>query len=132
MEAAGGGGGRGEPAPPPASRGERETVVVRGLPEAPVAETVLESGVRILTERVPGVRSASVGVWVKRGAAHEAPGDQGSSHLLEHLVFKGTEHRSAHQIALSLESLGGSLDAYTSREHTSFQARVLDEHLTEA
>ncbi|MGH7620072.1 MAG: M16 family metallopeptidase, partial [Gemmatimonadaceae bacterium] len=56
----------------------------------------------------------------------------GVSHLLEHMVFKGTERRSAHQIALSLEALGGSLDAYTSREHTVYQGRVLDEHLTEA
>ena len=56
----------------------------------------------------------------------------GASHLLEHLVFKGTERRSAHDLALALEGLGGSLDAYTSREHTSFQARVLDEHLAEA
>ena len=56
----------------------------------------------------------------------------GVSHFLEHLVFKGTERRSAREIALSLESLGGSLDAFTSREHTSFQARVLDEHLPQA
>ena len=56
----------------------------------------------------------------------------GVSHLLEHMVFKGTERRTAHEIALSLEALGGSLDAYTSREHTVYQARVLDEHLREA
>jgi predicted Zn-dependent peptidase len=63
---------------------------------------------------------------------HEKRELMGVSHLLEHMVFKGTGRRTAHQIALSLESLGGSLDAYTSREHTVFQARVLDEHLTHA
>jgi predicted Zn-dependent peptidase len=94
-----------------------------------MSESILANGVRVLTERIPGVRSVSVGVWVRQGAAHESPESMGASHLLEHMVFKGTERRSAREIALSLESLGGSLDAYTSREHTSFQARVLDEHL---
>ncbi len=94
-----------------------------------MAETLLDNGVRVLTERIPGVRSASVGVWVRHGAAHDADAVAGASHLLEHLVFKGTHRRSAREIALSLESVGGSLDAYTSREHTGFQARVLDAHL---
>ncbi|MGK7313068.1 MAG: M16 family metallopeptidase [Candidatus Longimicrobiales bacterium M2_2A_002] len=76
-----------------------------------------------------GVRSASVGVWVRYGSAHEAPEALGAAHLLEHMVFKGTAGRSAREIAAVLERLGGSLDAYTSREHTAFQARVLDEHL---
>jgi predicted Zn-dependent peptidase len=102
----------------------------------PSAESVrferLANGVRVLTEHMPGVRSVSVGVWVLQGGAHEAPERMGESHLLEHMVFKGTERRSPHEIALSLESLGGSLDAYTTREHTSFQARVLDAHLAEA
>ena len=92
----------------------------------------LENGTQVLSEEIPGVRSITVGVWVRQGAAHEQADVMGASHLLEHLVFKGTERRSAHGLALALEGLGGSLDAYTSREHTSFQARVLDEHLTEA
>jgi len=92
-------------------------------------ESVLPNGIRVLTERIPGVRSATAGVWVRQGAAHEHPEALGSSHLLEHMVFKGTRRRSAREIALSLERLGGSLDAFTSREHTSFQARVLSEHL---
>lgn len=92
----------------------------------------LANGVQVLSERVPGVRSVSVGVWVRQGGAHEAPHELGASHLLEHMVFKGTARRTPHQIALALESLGGSLDAYTTREHTSFQARVLDAHLPEA
>jgi predicted Zn-dependent peptidase len=94
-----------------------------------MTRTVLSNGVEVLTERIPGVRSVSVGVWVRQGSAHESLEIMGASHLLEHLVFKGTSRRSAKEIALALESLGGSLDAYTSREHTSFQARVLDEHM---
>ena len=79
-----------------------------------------------------GVRSVSFGAWVRAASVHEPPDVMGVSHLLEHMVFKGTERRSAKQIALELEALGGSLDAYTSREHTVYQARVLDEHLTQA
>lgn len=94
--------------------------------------TTLENGLRVLTERVPGVRSAAAGVWVVQGVAHEDAGVMGVSHLLEHMVFKGTRNRTAREIALSLEALGGSLDAYTSREHTSYQARVLDRHLPTA
>jgi len=78
---------------------------------------------------MPGVRSVSFGAWVRAASLHEPVERMGVSHLLEHMVFKGTARRTAHEIALSLEALGGSLDAYTSREHTAFQARVLDEHL---
>ncbi len=92
-------------------------------------EAVLDNGIRVITERRPDVRSVAVGVWIDQGSAHETPESGGVSHLIEHLVFKGTERRTAHEIALSLESLGGSLDAYTTREHTSYQAHVLDEHL---
>src|SRR5688572_5893745 len=81
---------------------------------------------------MPSVRSVALGVWVRRASVHERRDEMGVSHFLEHLVFKGTERRTARELALSLESLGGSLDAYTSREHTSYQARVLDEHLPEA
>lgn len=95
-------------------------------------ESRLASGIHVLSESIPSVRSASVGIWVRHGAAHEPPELEGGCHLLEHMVFKGTERRTARQIALELESLGGTLDAYTSREHTSFQARVLDRHLPDA
>ena len=81
---------------------------------------------------MPGVRSVAIGAWVRAASLHEPRDRMGVSHLLEHMVFKGTNRRSAHEIALSLEALGGSLDAYTSREHTVYQGRVLDEHLTEA
>ena len=94
-----------------------------------IDRTVLENGVTVVTEKLPAVRSAAVGVWVTQGSAHETPQQMGISHLLEHMVFKGTHGRTAREIALSIESLGGSLDAYTSREHTSYQARVLDEHV---
>jgi len=109
---------------PPLQEGSR----VISLTEE-MSETTLPNGIRVLTERISGVRSAAVGVWVRQGSAHEGPELMGASHLLEHLVFKGTRNRTAREIAMALESLGGSLDAYTSREHTSFQARVLDQHL---
>lgn len=97
-----------------------------------IEETTLDNGIRVLSERIPGVRSISAGVWVRQGAAHETPELTGISHLLEHMVFKGTAKRSALELADTLEALGGSLDAYTSREHTAYQARVLDEHIPEA
>lgn len=81
---------------------------------------------------MPGVRSVAFGAWVRSASIHESRDRMGVSHMLEHMVFKGTRNRSAKDIALSLEVLGGSLDAYTAREHTSFQARVLDEHLPQA
>ena len=88
--------------------------------------TELPGGLVVLTETMPGIRSASLGVWVRAGSVTEKPEEMGISHLLEHMVFKGTHRRSAKDLALVLERLGGSLDAYTTREHTSFQARVLD------
>ena len=91
--------------------------------------TVLPNGLTVLSERMPGVRSVAFGAWVRAASLHEPRELMGVSHLLEHMVFKGTAKRSAKQIALELEALGGSLDAYTSREHTVYQARVLDEHL---
>jgi predicted Zn-dependent peptidase len=91
--------------------------------------TVLPNGLTVLSEHMPGVRSVAFGAWVRAASLHEPREKMGVSHLLEHMVFKGTARRSAKQIALELEALGGSLDAYTSREHTVYQARVLDEHL---
>jgi predicted Zn-dependent peptidase len=95
-------------------------------------QTHAPSGVIVLSERVPSVRSVAVGIWVRSASADEPRPKMGVSHLLEHMVFKGTERRSAQQIALALESRGGSLDAYTSRDTTSFQARVLDTDLAQA
>ncbi len=94
--------------------------------------TTAENGVTVLSEVLPGVRSVAVGMWVRTASAHEARSQMGVSHLLEHLVFKGTERRTAREIALELEVRGGALDAFTSRDHTSYQARVLDEDLPRA
>src|SRR5207245_2922971 len=97
-----------------------------------ISQTTAQSGVIVLSERVPSVRSVAVGIWVRSASAHEPRPKMGVSHLLEHMVFKGTERRTAQQIALALESRGGSLDAYTSRDTTAFQARVLDSDLPQA
>ena len=94
--------------------------------------STLPNGLTVLSETMPGVRSVSFGAWVRSASIHEVRERMGVSHMLEHMVFKGTRTRSAKDIALALEVLGGSLDAYTAREHTSFQARVLDEHLPQA
>ena len=91
--------------------------------------TELPGGLVVLTETMPGIRSASLGGWVRAGSVTEKPEERGISHLLEHMVFKGTARRSPKEIALALERRGGDLDAYTTREHTSYQARVLDEDL---
>jgi predicted Zn-dependent peptidase len=108
------------------------SVAEAGRPGGTFRRTILGNGLTVVSEYMPSVRSVALGVWVRRASVHERRDQMGVSHFLEHLVFKGTERRSAREIALSLESLGGSLDAFTSREHTSFQARVLDEHLPQA
>jgi hypothetical protein len=92
-------------------------------------ESELPGGIRLITEAIPSVRSIALGIWVRQGSAHESPDSLGASHLLEHMVFKGTGRRTARDLVLALERLGGSLDAFTSREHTAYQARVLGEHL---
>ncbi|HXE84359.1 MAG TPA: pitrilysin family protein [Gemmatimonadales bacterium] len=97
-----------------------------------IHRTAAPNGITVLSERVPQVRSAAVGVWVRTASAHELRPKMGVSHLLEHMVFKGTEKRTAQEIALSLESRGGSLDAYTSRDSTAYHARVLDADLPRA
>jgi predicted Zn-dependent peptidase len=100
--------------------------------EERIHRTQFPNGLTVLTEHMPGVRSIALGAWVRVASIHEAPERMGMSHLLEHMVFKGTEQRSTRQIALALESVGGVLDAYTSREHTVYQARCLDEDLERA
>ena len=90
---------------------------------------VLPNGIRVLTERMPHVRSVSVGVWVGTGSRREPHDRGGISHLIEHLVFKGTATRSAQDIARAMDSVGGQMDAFTTKEHTCFYVQVLDEHL---
>ncbi len=94
-----------------------------------VVKEVLPDGLTLLFERVPGVRSVSVGVWLRMGSRHEPARLSGICHFIEHLVFKGTETRSARDISLLTDRIGGNLDAFTSREMTCFYARALDEHL---
>ena len=97
-----------------------------------IQKTVLPNGLRVVTEYMPTVRSIAVGVWVNSGSRHEAEPETGITHFTEHMVFKGTENFSAQDIAISIDSLGGHLDAFTSKETTAFTAKVLDEHLPQA
>ncbi|HTI30326.1 MAG TPA: pitrilysin family protein [Methylomirabilota bacterium] len=92
-------------------------------------KSVLPNGIRVLTERMPHVRSVAVGVWVETGSRHEPEPRGGVSHLIEHLVFKGTATRTAEAIARTMDSVGGQMDAFTTKEHTCFYVQVLDEHL---
>jgi predicted Zn-dependent peptidase len=92
-------------------------------------KVVLDNGIRLVTERIPHVRSVAVGVWVETGSRHESPERAGISHFIEHLVFKGTESRSAEEIAKAVDSVGGQMDAFTTKEHTCFYVSVLDQHL---
>ncbi|CAB4870263.1 MAG: insulinase family protein [Actinobacteria bacterium] len=94
-----------------------------------VRRTVLPGGLRVITEQVPGVRSVSFGVWVGVGSRDETPAQMGSAHYLEHLLFKGTNSRSAMEISSSIEAVGGDLNAFTTKEYTCFYARVLDDDL---
>ncbi len=92
-------------------------------------KSVLANGIRILTERMPHVRSVAVGVWVETGSRHEPAARGGMSHLIEHLVFKGTATRTAQDIARTMDSVGGNMDAFTTKENTCFYVQVLDEHV---
>jgi predicted Zn-dependent peptidase len=94
-----------------------------------IQRTVLPNGVRVVTEPMPQVRSVSVGVWVAIGSRREAPEENGICHFIEHMLFKGTTSRSAEEIARSVDSIGGNLDAFTAKELVSFNTKVLDEHL---
>lgn len=90
---------------------------------------LLPNGIRVVTERMPHVRSVAVGVWVETGSRHEPEARSGISHFIEHLVFKGTESRTAEEIARVVDSAGGQMDAFTSKEHTCFYINILDRHL---
>ncbi len=93
---------------------------------------VLDNGIRVVAERMTGVKSISIGLWVAIGSRDETPDEQGISHFLEHMFFKGTERRSAQEIARKIDTIGGEINAFTSRETTTFYARVLDDHLHHA
>jgi predicted Zn-dependent peptidase len=92
--------------------------------EPEVEKTTLPSGIRVVTERMPGAKSVATGVWVGVGSRDEPAALAGASHFLEHLLFKGTAERSARSIAVAIEAFGGEMNAYTTREHTAFYTRL--------
>jgi predicted Zn-dependent peptidase len=94
-----------------------------------ISRSVLPNGLRVVTERMPGVRSVSIGFWVGAGSRDEPPGLQGSSHFLEHLLFKGTEKRTARDIAEAFDAVGGEANAFSAKEYTCVHGRVLDADL---
>jgi predicted Zn-dependent peptidase len=93
------------------------------------AKTVLDNGIRVVSHEMPEHRSVSLGIWVESGSRHETDPQNGISHFIEHLLFKGTERRSAAQIAEEMDAVGGVINAFTSKEHTCYYAKVLDENL---
>jgi predicted Zn-dependent peptidase len=94
-----------------------------------IRKETFANGLVMITEPMRTLRSVAVGVWMKRGSRHETPDQNGISHFIEHLLFKGTETRTAQDIALIVDSVGGQMDAFTTKEYTCFYFKVLDEHL---
>src|SRR4051794_32711208 len=94
-----------------------------------IERATLPNGIRIVTEAMPYVRSVSLGIWIGCGSRVEQGPENGLSHFIEHMVFEGTKSRSAEEIARSVDSVGGGLDAFTSKELVSFNTKVLDQHL---
>ncbi|MCA5893214.1 insulinase family protein [Isoptericola sp. NEAU-Y5] len=109
--------------------GEPGADLTAGQDGATIRRSVLPGGVRVLTEQMPGLRSATVGAWVGVGSRDESDGHFGSTHFLEHLLFKGTARRSAMDIAEAFDAVGGEANAATGKEHTCYYARVLDADL---
>lgn len=95
-------------------------------------EFTLPNGLRVIAERIPHFRSVSVGLWVGTGSMQETPEENGLSHFIEHMLFKGTERRSAMQIAEEMDAIGGQMNAFTSKECTCYYAKVIDEHFEKA
>ena len=93
---------------------------------------ILDNGIRLVSERIPTVKSVTVGMWVNAGSRDETPAQAGYSHFIEHMFFKGTETRSAAEISREIDALGGELNAFTTRETTTFYVKVLDQHLPKA
>jgi len=91
--------------------------------------TVLDNGTRVVTETISEFRSCTIGAWVSTGSRYESEADAGIAHFLEHLLFKGTERRTAYDIAKEMDSIGGQLNAFTEKERTCYYARVLDQHI---
>ncbi|MBO0805175.1 MAG: insulinase family protein, partial [Nocardiopsaceae bacterium] len=108
-----------------------ERIAAPGSPPADsaVRRTVLEGGLRVVTERLPAVRSVALGIWVGVGSRDEDPTHAGATHYLEHLLFKGTKRRSALDISAEMDAVGGEVNAFTAKEYTCYYARVLDADL---
>ena len=98
-------------------------------PANAVVRDVLDGGLRLITETMPHVRSVTIGVWLTRGSRHETDERGGIAHFVEHMLFKGTDTRSAEDIAQAIDSIGGQLDAFTAKEYASYYIKVLDEHV---
>lgn len=92
-------------------------------------KSTLDNGITVVTERIPHVRSVSLGIWVKVGSRHEGDFEKGISHFIEHMLFKGTKKRSAKDIAIEIDSIGGEMNAFTSKENTVYYVKALDGHL---
>ena len=92
----------------------------------------LSNGMQVVAEPMDGVRSVAIGIWIPAGPVYEGPGEGGISHMIEHMLFKGTENRTAKEIAGEMDGLGGNLNAFTAKECTCYYAKVLDEHLGQA
>ena len=89
----------------------------------------LDNGIRVVMERMDGCRSVAIGAWVKAGSVDENSGENGITHFIEHMLFKGTSSRSAKDIAVEMDAVGGNLNAFTAKECTCFYANILDEHV---
>ncbi|WP_395725725.1 M16 family metallopeptidase [Nakamurella sp.] len=109
------------------ARRTRTTVLERAADGSAVTASLLPGGLRVVTESVPGARSATIGVWVGVGSVDETPRLAGASHFLEHLLFKGTRTRTGYEIADAVDAVGGELNAFTSHEYTCYYARILAE-----
>ena len=95
-------------------------------------EFTLSNGLRVVAEKIPHFRSVSVGLWIGAGSMYETAEENGLSHFIEHMLFKGTQRRSAKQIAQEMDAIGGQMNAFTAKECTCYYAKVIDEHFEKA
>jgi len=116
----------------PATPLEPQPSAQSGTPARNIRKTVLPNGLLVLTEQIPHVRSVSMGAWIASGSRDESVEENGISHFVEHMVFKGTTSRSAQDIAREVDTIGGNLDAFTGKETVCFNIKVLDENLSPA
>src|SRR5262245_62538462 len=120
------------PMPWPLRDASRQRAALKTHPvsQPAIVRDVLPNGLRLLTERMPHVRSVSIGVWLARGSRHEPQEQSGIAHFVEHMLFKGTRTRSAEDIAQAIDSVGGQMEALTAKEYARYYINVLDQPLT--